>query len=968
MPIDLTKLVSNNAPILNYTPDFFSKEITGRGAGKGLFINSLNPLNAKLSTTEARDMNIYDLDMPERYTHRQNMNHEMVALHYITFDPNYKDAHYHASYSDNINSLMASAHLGKKNKQDLLLCDHLGAWQKLNVPSAAPVFVKNHASYNPDHHDFYLRLVPFRMRVRTATASVGGKVVRTKNAMMCWIVELYMAPKGGAPKYLDEINYLDLSDNMASMGSFLANDYLPNMASYHGKRGLLMRIYTTNPYRTLINNAGLSISENFDNTKKLATQLEKYLTTLNLYDMLSDLSKAYQTNYVDFIKFASRDVRPASDYDKRDNIIQLINKANTLRLPLDQYQAIYDFIQNNFKDKDVIEELLSSNLNLKFNGLLSDLDNAKPHLAYCPAKPGIKTNPKLSLEQTRAVKTAGPLTLIEAGAGTGKSSVILSRIKYLIDSGITPNTIQVLSFTNAAADHIKTLYPDINSTTIASLVAEIYDDNFPDQAIVSPMTFLNTLTITYSGTPNKYMEKFIEACRLLTQKPNKDDVNWLDEGYRQISALIKKKPSMILNVCKTLGQTTLDLQIMICYAFLEKLKLTEKTKSKFLLVDEVQDNSIFEFMFYLKYTMVNKSSFFMVGDASQTLYEFRNANPRAMNVLESAGVFDIFKLEVNFRSNQEILAYANSLLSEAQSNYFARIQLKSNNLRTVTRSDFKQNVNYLHVDTDNIIDLEGMAKTIAQNMQVQDYITNCVARGENVAILAWSRRTVRALQEAFSTVNHAKYENIMAQRIVDNTLFSGFWAHEPEDRKNNMLKLNLKQILNTIRHELAYANPDPNANIISQNAQTYVTNYWDDFVRNNATLIRDMEDDLANKKIAMPDALKQLMHLMLNYEISTNHKRQYMSKNINSVDKRKQTIAQNKVIFSTIHSVKGLEFDNVILYMSTDHLVEDESLKRLYYVGLTRAKHSELVLDANHYDINDSLMHANYKQASKNFI
>ena len=88
MPIDLTKLVSNNAPVMNYTPRFFSSLINGRGAGKGLFLNSLNPLNANLSTTEAKDMNIYDLDMPDRYTHRQNMNHELVTLNYITFDPN----------------------------------------------------------------------------------------------------------------------------------------------------------------------------------------------------------------------------------------------------------------------------------------------------------------------------------------------------------------------------------------------------------------------------------------------------------------------------------------------------------------------------------------------------------------------------------------------------------------------------------------------------------------------------------------------------------------------------------------------------------------------------------------------------------------------------------------------------------------------------------------------------------------
>lgn len=965
MPIDLTKLVStNNTPIMNYTPDFFSSNINGRGAGKGLFLNSLNPLNAKLSTTEAKDMNIYDLDMPDRYTHRQNMNHELVTLNYITFDPNYKDEHYRDAYSDNLNSLIESSCIS--SAKDPLLTDHLGDWQKLDVPANAPIFKKYGTSYNPDHHQFYLRLIPFRMRIRQTLANVGGKTVRTKSAMMAYVTELYMAPKDNVPKYLDEINYLDLSDNMQSANAYLANDYLQNKTVYQDKRGLLMRIYTTNPYRTLINNAKMSISENYGH-KDLAKQLERYLTTLNLYDMLSDLSEAYQTHFADFIKFACRDKSNKSDTAMRDAIMPLIEKANSLRLPLDQYQAIYDFIQNNFTNQDIINELLSSNLNLKFNGLLSDLNSKKSQLAYCPAKPGVKVDPKLSLEQARAVKTKGPLTLIEAGAGTGKSSVILNRIKYLIDSGVKPNSIQVLSFTNAAADHIKALYPDINSTTIASLIAKIYEDNFTEQAIVSPTTFLNTLTISYSGTPNKYMEQFINAVRLLTSKPTKDDINWLDEGYRRISALISKKPSMILNVCKTLGQTTLDLQILICYAFLQKLKLTEITRSKFLLVDEVQDNSIFEFMFLLKYTMVNKSSFFMVGDASQTLYEFRNANPRAMNVLESAGVFDIFKLEVNFRSRQEILAYANTLLSESKSNYFARIQLKANNLRSVTKTDYTSNVNYLHLDEDSVATTDDIAAEIARDGNVRRYISNCLARGENIAVLAWSRRTVSTLQRAFSAVDKTKYENIMAQRFIDNTLFSGYWAHLDDDRKNLLYKLNLKDALTQIRHTLAYANPDPNTRITKQTVQDAILNYFDKFVRDSTTLLSDMDKDLKANKLTMQQAIKQLIQVMLSYEITTNHKRQSISRNVNSVDNRKKIIQNHQMIFSTIHSVKGLEFDNVILYMSTDHIMEDESLKRLYYVGLTRAKNSELVLDVNHYDLDDSLMRANYKEAGKNF-
>ena len=207
----------------------------------------------------------------------------------------------------------------------------------------------------------------------------------------------------------------------------------------------------------------------------------------------------------------------------------------------------------------------------------------------------------------------------------------------------------------------------------------------------------------------------------------------------------------------------------------------------------------------------------------------------------------------------------------------------------------------------------------------------------------------------------------MAQRFIDNTLFSGFWAYLSDDRKALLYKLSFKDALTQIRHSLAFANPDPNTRITKTTTQTAILNYFDNFVRDNTTLLNDMVQDLKAGKYTIQTAIKNLVQVMLNNEIETNRKRQFKSKNVNSVDNRKKIIENHQMIFSTIHSVKGLEFDNVILYMSTDHIMEDESMKRLYYVGLTRAKNSELVLDVNHYSLDDSLMLANYKEASKNF-
>lgn len=941
MPIDLTNIIKNHAPIISYQPSFFNKDMTGNKPGSGIFTNNLNPLNATLSTTENQDTDIvaYNVDYRQKVYTRQN--HSSVRLNYITVDPYYQCVGLKPDdYTLNINA---------KN----LANDHQGKWLDLPVDPTSRIFKKISDTKNIR---LAVRLVPFRFRLRKVSASVAGKIIKTNSAIVAYKLQILIHNINGANKDVNVMSTSDVYD--------LYNDDLEDCiikaalnADTNGvnDHATLINCYTTHARDIMINPSSISLVKLFGN--QTISLLQKYLASYNLYTAVSNLSEAYQTHFADLLKFKTA----RSGYSAYDLVSSSLKLANGLRLPLDQYQKIYQFIKSTFTSQNTIDDLLATNLNLKFNSILSDLNQIKSQLALCSPAVKPQVSPKLSLEQRRAVTTSGPLTLIEAGAGTGKSSVILNRIKYLIDSGIKPNTIQVLSFTNAAADHIKDLYPDINSSTIASLIAQIYDDNFPGQTIVSPRTFLNTLNIAYGGSQNPLMEDFIDAVRLLTEKPDRGEINELDEGYRRLSQIIKQHPKLALGVCKTLSETTLDLQILICYTFLDKLKLTDVTKAKFLLVDEVQDNSIFEFMFLLKYTIINKASFFIVGDASQTLYEFRNANPRAMNVLESSSVFDIFKLETNFRSRQEILKFANVLLDESQSNYFARIQLKANSLRSIDANDFKHNVRYCSLDLNAYKDSQDMATGIAKNPEIQTYIKNCLKRGENVAVLAWSRRHVWALQQAFKSSMKCDLKNISARHFEDNTLFSGYWANLSKDRKLNLSKCQtFKQMLKLIKDALLDHNPDPHYQVRKHEDRDFILNQWDNFIKENSVMLDQLNSDFTNNKITGMKTIKQIAQLMLDSEINNNRRRQSVSRKLNSIDERQKIIKNSKLIFSTIHSVKGLEFDNVILYLNSTHLLEKESQKRLYYVGLTRAKNSELVIDGNFDGYNNSLMYTNY--------
>ena len=226
--------------------------------------------------------------------------------------------------------------------------------------------------------------------------------------------------------------------------------------------------------------------------------------------------------------------------------------------------------------------------------------------------------------------------------------------------GVNPNDIMVLSFTNAAADNIKEKNPNVHSMTIASMIHEIYSANFSGHELSSLDTIINSLDIYYPTTvgtqspQQKVAETFKRRCsRIIRNDANAftDMNNFIEENYDDVIAILD-----------TIHQTSLELEIIICYQKIDTLIEPPSVTSKFLIMDEVQDNSIFEFVYTLKYIDKHKESLFIVGDCSQTLYEFRASNPRALNILEGSGTFTTYQLHVNYRSNQEILDFANIIL------------------------------------------------------------------------------------------------------------------------------------------------------------------------------------------------------------------------------------------------------------------------------------------------------------------
>src|SRR5699024_4248166 len=226
------------------------------------------------------------------------------------------------------------------------------------------------------------------------------------------------------------------------------------------------------------------------------------------------------------------------------------------------------------------------------------------------------------------------------------STVILERIKFLQSCGVPAEDITVLSFTNAAADNITEKNPDVGSMTIARMLIDIYAMNHPTHKVSAIDTIINSIDIFY---PNS---QFAAQFRDRLLKVDKGNVVG---AFTSLNTFVENHYDEVIDLLDHIQQTSLELQIIICYKKIDTMAEPPHVQSKYLIIDEVQDNSIFEFIYLLKYITKHEQSMFIVGDASQTLYEFRSANPRALNTLEGSGVFATYQLTTNYRSNQEIL-------------------------------------------------------------------------------------------------------------------------------------------------------------------------------------------------------------------------------------------------------------------------------------------------------------------------
>ena len=658
---------------------------------------------------------------------------------------------------------------------------------------------------------------------------------------------------------------------------------------------------------------------------------DDYLANYNLYNEICRLSERWQTTIDKDIGYAIEEAK--TDFNMCVTLGETIFPAmENYQVPLEIYRKIYDHIKRELPAAEATR-LCKSNMNLLLSDTLENLSKNKSKIQTFTPETDPKKLPagfrKLSREQQNAVSTAEPLVLVQAGAGCGKSHTIMQRMDFMIASGVNRDDITVLSFTNAAADNITNRNPGVHSMTIATMIHTIYSVNFPLHRLCGLTTLDNQISILYPTARTDVVDKFQSIIREMQ----------FDEkaGYTRMNNFIEEHYDEVIDILNKTQMTTLALEIIICYQKIGELQEPDNVRSKYLILDEVQDNSIFEFIYTLKYVDKHNESLFIVGDCSQTLYAFRAANPMAMNILESSGVFATYPLQINFRSNQEILDFANVMLRDIEANQFANIQLQANSLANVTEQSFRDKVHLHYEQLSKIGDWdETMGPSLAKNAKA--FIDAKLAAGEQVAFLAFTRNNVYKIQKTLQTMYPGKkIVTLVPEKQYDSAIFTTFIRKYWDEIRFAPAANSMVTIAHAITNRLPYLVRD-SAKVLPL-AQKMLGDWQTKYI----VPVTSWYHQYDNGQISARDFFDNIKETLIDFEISVNAVHQALLSARNAEQKTSDEVKDANFILSTIHSAKGLEFQNTVVIYRNDSAMSEED-KRMYYVALTRAMKSEFVL------------------------
>ena len=583
---------------------------------------------------------------------------------------------------------------------------------------------------------------------------------------------------------------------------------------------------------------------------------------------------------------------------------------------------------------------------------------------------------KLNEQQLEAVRHIDGPCLVIAGAGSGKTKVLTTRIAYLLESGISDYNILAITFTNKAAkemrERLNVLVPDnhvfvgtfhsfglkiirkniealgmnknftiLDSDDVLSLIKKIMKEKGIDIKEVSPYFVRNKISfIKNELLTDADMDKFFNT-------PVEKQVI---EIYHEYDRLLRKNNSVDFD----------DLLKLPVELFKKDKGILLKYQEhyKYILIDEYQDTN--EVQYKLSRLLADKyKNIFVVGDPSQSIYGFRGANFR--NILDFEKNFKdtkVVKLEQNYRSTKNILDAANSVIKNNK-------ERKEMDLYSTLGDGVK--IKYMRsYDEKHEIALivDEIKKLLNEGYTYQDiaifYRTNAQSRNVEEVLLKngfpykvvgsyyfYNRKEIKDLLCYLRLINNTN-DDVSLRRVINTPKRKiGNKSILDLERRADDLGLSMFEAIDSGK-ELEFKNIILE---LQNDALNLSLTELIDVVLEKSGLKKELEQEHSLEADLRLENLMEFKSITASYEARTG------SVNLNDFLEEVSLIADisehqdddNVITLMTLHSAKGLEFPVVFIigmeegifphqnaFFEGDAGIEEE--RRLCYVGFTRAK------------------------------
>ena len=593
---------------------------------------------------------------------------------------------------------------------------------------------------------------------------------------------------------------------------------------------------------------------------------------------------------------------------------------------------------------------------------------------------------KLNDKQREAVmETDGPI-LVLAGAGSGKTRVLTTKVAYLVlEKDVLPENILAITFTNKAAKEMKErvhkmLGSDsyrIQISTFHSfgllLVKENYDKlgfdkNFTILDSDDVLTIIKRILKDMNLDPKVYNPRAIRN-KISSAKNELMDSNYYsrfaNSEYEEIVLEVFRKYEK--KIAKNNSLDFDDLLLLPIKLFKENPDILKKYQERFkyILVDEYQDTNEAQYKM-IKMLSAKYKNICVVGDIDQSIYSFRGANFRnILNFEKDYPEAKVIPLEENYRSTKNILNVANDIIKNNK-------QRKEKNLWTQNEDgpkiryhrayDEKDEANFVKNEIQKLIDSGEPRSSIAVL-----YRTNAQSRNMEEALLKDS--IPYKVVGSFYFYNRKEIKDLICYLKL---------LYNPHD------DVSLLRIINVPKRQIgpktienlsvkAVSNGTSLYEAIDSGKELQFKNLIEDIKRESENLSLTELVDLILDKSGMRHELETTKTIEAEVRLENLEEFKSITKNFEEnngiialdefldeislvADVSEHNDNDDVVTLMTIHSAKGLEFDHVFiigleegLFPHNNSLYDDDELeeeRRLCYVAVTRAKKTLTLVNA----------------------